>query len=324
MKKIFVLLASILIIGNTSAQPIEADKVLEAEEIIKNENKDTLDGWSTGGVFGINFTQVSLTNWSAGGENSISLNTFLSVFANYQKGNTSFDNSLDVGYGFLKSGNANTRKTDDKVDFTSKFGHKASKGWYYAGLANFKTQMMPGYNYPDDSTKISDFMAPAYILGAIGMDYKPNKYFTMFISPFTTKITIVNNQNLANAGAYGVDAAVLDTLNNIITKGKSIRSEYGGYLRTIFKKSVMKNVNLQTKLELFSNYGKNPSNIDVNWETLITMKVNKYIKASISTLLFYDDDIKIAIDKNNDGIIDKVGPRVQFKEILGIGISFDL
>jgi len=308
-------------ICSITAQPLEAKKILEAEEILKKENKDTLDGWKTGGVFGVNFTQVSLTNWSAGGENSISLNTILSIFANYKKGNTSFDNSLDVGYGFLKSGNAGTRKTDDKIDFTSKYGRKASKSWYYAGLINFKSQMTPGYNYPDDSTKISNFLAPAYILGSIGMDYKPNKFFTLFISPITTKITIVNDQNLANAGAYGVEAAVVDTSGNITTKGKMIRSEYGGYLRTIFKKDVMENINLQTKLELFSNYSEKPSNIDVNWEVLIAMKVNKYISATISTQLIYDDDVDIAIDKNSDGIIEKIGPRVQFKEVLGIGLS---
>ena len=245
----------------------------------------------------------------------------MSIYANYKKGNTSFDNSLDIGYGFLKSGNAGTRKTDDKIDFTSKYGQKASKNWYYAGLINFKSQMAPGYNYPNDSTKISDFLAPAYILGSIGMDYKPNKYFTLFISPITTKITLVNDQTLADAGAYGVEKAVLDTLGNVVTKGEVLRLEYGGYLRAIVNKDVRENINLQTKLELFSNYNKNPSNIDVNCEVLIAMKVNKYISATISTQLIYDDDIDIAIDENADGIIEKVGPRIQFKEVLGVGLS---
>ena len=315
MKKIFYVILLIAINNSAFAQ------TTEAEANLKKQSKDTLDGWKTGGLFSVNFTQVSLTNWSAGGENSISLNGILNVFANYKRGNSTWDNSLDLGYGFLKSGKESTRKTDDKIDFTSKYGQKASKNWYYAGLVNFKSQMAVGYNYPDDSNEISNFLAPAYILGAIGMDYKPSDVFTMFISPITSKITIVNDRTLADAGAYGVDAAEYDALGKKITDGKLIRSEYGGYLRALLKKDVMENVNLQTKLELFSNYSENFGNIDVNWEVLIGLKVNKYISATISTQLLYDDDVDIAVDSNDDGIVDKVGPRVQFKEVLGVGLN---
>ena len=163
--------------------------------------------------------------------------------------------------------------------------------------------MTAGYNYPDDSTKISNFLAPGYMLGAIGMDYKPNEIFNLFVSPITMKMTIVNDQTLSNAGAYGVD------------QGKKTRSEYGGYLRAILKKDIMKNINLQTKLELFSNY-EEATHIDVNWEVLVAMKVNKYISATISTQLIYDHDIDIL---DSDG---KVGPRTQFKEVIGVGISY--
>ena len=229
---------------------------------------------------------------------------------------------MDLAYGILQQGDAQIRKTDDKIDFTSKYGRKAVKNWYYAALINFKSQMTAGYNYPDDSTEISNFMAPAYILGAIGMDYKPNKNLTLFISPLTMKTTIVNDQNLANEGAYGVDPAEYDDMGNIRSIGKMIRSEYGGYLRGIFKKEIMKNVNFQNKIELFSNYSEEPEHIDVNWEILIDMKVNKYISATVSTQLIYDHDVDIAVDKNGDDIIDAYGPRVQFKEIIGVGLSY--
>lgn len=315
MKKLLSLVVLIATITTVSSQTVEA------EDLLKKQSKDSLDGWKKGGIFSVNFTQVSLTNWAAGGENSISLNGILSVFANLKKGNSTWDNSLDLGYGFLKSGIENTRKTDDKIDFTSKYGKKASKNWYYAGLVNFKSQMAPGYNYPNDSVEISDFLAPAYILGAIGMDYKPNKFFTMFISPITSKITIVNDATLANQGAYGVEAAEVDTLGNIVKNGERIRSEYGGYLRAILMKDIMKNIKLQTKLELFSNYNENPDNIDVNWEALIAMKVNKYISATISTQLIYDDDVDILVDNNSDGVVDEIGPRLQFKQVLGVGLT---
>ena len=294
----------------------------EAEDDLKKQRKDTLDGWKTGGVTSVNFTQVSLTNWSAGGENSISVNGLVSLFANLKKGKSTWDNSLDLGYGLLKQGDDGLRKTDDKIDFTSKYGQKAFKNWYYAGLVNFKTQMTAGYNYPDDSTIISNFMAPGYFLGAIGMDYKPSDAFTMFISPITSKITVVNDRNLSDAGAFGVEGAEYDDLGVKIKDGELMRVEYGGYLRAQVKANIMKNIKLQSRLELFSNYAEEPTNIDVNWEVLIAMKVNDYISATISTQLIYDDDIDIAVDSNNDDIIDAVGPRVQFKEVLGIGFTY--
>jgi hypothetical protein len=316
MKKLINIITVITFSGVLTAQTIEA------ENNLKKQNKDSLDGWKTGGIISLNLTQVSLTNWSAGGENSLSVNGILSLFANLKKGNSTWDNSLDLGYGFLQQGKADARKTDDKIDFTSKYGQKAFKNWYYAGLVNFKSQMTAGYNYPDDSTKISDFLAPGYLLGAIGMDYKPSEVFTLFISPITMKMTLVNDQPLADAGAFGVEPALRDTAGNVITKGENYRAEYGGYLRALLKKDIMKNINLQTKLELFSNYAEEPGNIDVNWEVLISMKVNKFISATISTQLLYDHDIDIAVDNNNDGIIDAVGPRTQFKEVLGVGLSY--
>jgi hypothetical protein len=323
IKKIIFITIISFFSENIFSQTTDAEKeLIKAEEALKKESKDSLDGWKTGGVISINLTQVSLTNWAAGGNNSVSVNGILSVFANLKKGKSSWYNSLDLAYGMLQQGSADLRKTDDKIDFTSKYGQKASKNWYYAGLVNFKSQMTAGYNYPDDSTEISNFMAPAYTLVAIGMDYRPSDIFTLFLSPLTMKTTFVNDQTLANAGAYGVDPAEYNDLGILTVPGKNIRSEYGGYLRAQFKKDIMENVNLQSKLELFSNYVENPDHIDVNWEVLIAMKVNKYISATISTQLIYDHDVDIAIDNNGDDIIDQVGPRTQFKEVLGIGLAY--
>jgi hypothetical protein len=285
----------------------------EAEEKLKANSTDTIDGWKYAGTIFLNLSQTSLTNWAAGGENSLAINGLISVSANYKKGNTTWGNSLDIGYGMLKQGDKDFVKTDDKIDFLSKFGQKAFKNTYYAALLNLKTQMDKGYNYPNDSIAISKFLAPAYILGAIGLDYRPTDNFSLFLSPVTAKITLINDQALADSGAYGVD------------RGKKSRSEFGGYIRAIYQRDIMKNISLSTKIDLFTNYLKNPQNIDVNWETLITLKVNKYISASISTTLIYDDDILIAKDENDDGLIDpqtEMSPRTQFKEVLAIGFTY--
>jgi len=160
------------------------------------------------------------------------------------------------------------------------------------------------------------------LLGAIGLDYKPIDNFTAFFAVFTAKVTFVNDQTLANAGAFGVKPATYDLAGNLLTAGKNVRSEFGGYIRLFYKKNLVENITLQTKLDLFSNYLETPQNIDVSWEVLISMKINKYISAILSTHLPYDNDIDIAVDTNNDGITDKTGPRTQFKEVFGVGFSY--
>jgi hypothetical protein len=270
---------------------------------------DSLAGWKTGAVVNLNMSQVSLTNWSAGGQNSLSGVALFNASANYKKNNFAWDNTLDLAYGLLKQGEDPWTKTDDRIDFASKAGKYAFKHWYYTGLLGFKSQFDSGYDTPGDSIPISNFMAPGYLSVSIGMDYKPNDHFSLFISPVSGKMTFVLDQTLADAGAFGVDS------------GKNFRPEFGGYIKMALNYKIMKNVNFQTKLDLFSNYLNNPQNIDVAWDVLLAMKINEYLTATISTNLIYDDDIDIAV-KQDDGTV-RMHPAVQFKEIFGLGLSFN-
>jgi hypothetical protein len=320
MKKITYIYIFILLIfsGKTFAQDSLA--------------RDT--SWKTGGVFNLNFNQTSLTNWAAGGENSIAANSLLNIFAKYKKNRCAWDNSLDLAYGLLKAGEKDIRKSEDKIDLLSKFGYDANNKnkWFYTALFNFKSQFTTGYEYPTDTTKmlVSEFASPAYFLFALGMDYKLKDYFSLFISPLTLKATIVNNEDLADAGAFGVDKAEYDPAGIRIKAGENLRTEYGAYLNAKFQKDVLTNVNLLTKLDLFSNYSEDPQHIDVNWEVLIAMKINKYLSASINTQLIYDHDVTIQeydvvngfkIPKINPDGTPVAGPRVQFKEVIGVGLS---
>ncbi|HUX96184.1 MAG TPA: DUF3078 domain-containing protein [Bacteroidales bacterium] len=314
MKRIFLL--SLMIISVISMTGF--GQVTDAEKTLRSQTADTIQGWKKGSVLGLNFAQTSLTNWAAGGENSFAVNGIFSGFANYKKEKSVWDNSLDVGYGLLKQGDEDFKKTDDKIDFLSKYGQEAFRHFYYAALFNFKTQMTPGYNYPDVTTKISDLFAPAYITLALGLDFKPDAYFSAFVAPLTAKFTFVTDTALSNLGAFGVDP------------GEKVKSEIGGYIRAIyskndFKAELLKNVSFTTKIDLFSNYLNNPQNIDVNWETLIAFKVNKYLNVNFNTHLIYDDDIKIQNDRNGNGTIEPgEGSKslVQFKEIFGVGFSY--
>lgn len=294
---------------------------VKKEEIIQ---ADTIRLWKKGGMIGADFSQASYTNWAAGGVNSFSGVALFNVFANYKFDKTSWDNSLDLAYGLIKIGRNNIQKSDDKIDFNSKFGKQASNNWYYAALLNFKTQFDVGYNLPDDSTIVSHFMAPATTLGALGLDYKStDKSFSFFVSPLTGKVTIVNDQRLADAGAFGVQAAEYDTAGVKIKDGQTIRYEFGGFLKLTYKKDIFKNVNFQTKLELFTNYLNHPENIDVNWETVLAMKVNRFLSCTVSTQLIYDHDIPVPVEREVSGVkVMGTGPRLQFKEVLAVGLAY--
>lgn len=293
----------------------EADKVVE----------DTGKGpWAKGGVGAINFNQVSLTNWAAGGNSSISGAGLLRAFTNYEKEKVTWDNNIVLAYGLIRQEDDPVIKSDDRIEFVSKAGKKVSKKWAYTGLFSFRTQFASGFDDPVSPTRtvISDFLSPGYLQLALGMEYKPNKKLSVFISPVADKTTIVTNQTLADTGAFGVEGAEYDDLGNITTEGQNLRFELGGYLKLIYKDDIIKNVAFQTKLDLFSNYLNNPQNIDVNWENLLAFKINKLISASFATNLIYDDDILIGLDTDDDGIIDSQGKRTQFKQVLSVGFSY--
>ncbi|MDA3882452.1 MAG: DUF3078 domain-containing protein [Bacteroidales bacterium] len=321
--KLFVVLFLFFTL-NLSAQ------ITDAESALKKRPADTVRGWKTGGVMSLSFAQTSLTNWASGGENSLSINGIFSVFAQYKDGKNVWDNSLDMGYGLLGTGDGELeyKKTDDKIDFLSKYGRQAHKNFYYAALLNCKTQMTNGYDYSLESDlPISTYLAPAYITTALGMDYKPDSYLSVFFAPVTSRITVVTLERLANAGSFGVEPAVYDSLGVMIEEGEKYRSEVGGYIRVIysrkdFEKEWLQNVSLTSKIDLFSNYLNSPENIDINWENQLVFKLNQYLHVTFNTQLIYDDDILIGKDTNGDGENDERFPRLQFKQILGVGFSF--
>jgi hypothetical protein len=301
-----------LIIGALLLGGIVTAQTKENKPENPKANTDSVSYWSKGALFNLGFSQVSLSNWAAGGNSSVSGNAILNLHSNYKKGLNSWENSLNLGYGLLKQDETDVQKTDDNFEFTSKYGRERSKHWSYAALVNFNTQFAAGYDHPNDSTKISTCLAPGYLYGALGMDYKPTTYLSVFLSPLTSKTTIVTEENLSNAGAFGVEV------------GEKVRNEFGGYIRANITKEIMKNVKLTSTVSLFSNYLEEPENVDVNWEMLILMKVNKYITVSLNTKLIYDHDINIVKDTNGDGNNNINGPRTQFKEILSVGFSYKL
>lgn len=278
--------------------------------------------WKLKAIYGLNGTQSSFVNWNAGGRNNISILGTISASANYTINNVKWSNDLSIALGGLqyleKNMPESLQKTDDRIDITSNFGMKIKKHVFVSFIGGFKTQMLDGFSFPNDSIRISTFMAPGYVNTALGIDYIKSDNFSVFTSPFAAKMTFVNDQILADAGSFGVEKAVFDGLGNVITAGKRFRGEFGAYVKLKFNKTVAKNIDLKSKIELFSNYMQNPQNIDINAEALFTFKVNSWFSASLQWSLIYDDDIAIRDSYGN------IGPRTQFKSVLGLGVSYKM
>jgi len=271
---------------------------------------DTL--WKFNGTTSLNMSQLSLTNWAAGGDNSLSGNALLNLSANYATDKTSWENKLVLGFGLIKQGDDPTRKSDDQIDFASKLGLKVTEKWFSTLLLGFNSQFAEGYDNPgeEDRQKISNFMAPGYLSLSLGMDYKPSDAFSLFLSPASGKFTFVLDDDLSAVGSFGLEP------------GNKARGEFGAYIKMTYKKEILKNVTLDTKINFFSNYLDKPQYVDVNWDLLLTFKINNYLSASLMTQLIYDYDIKFGEDTTGDGEFDTFTEKVQFKELFGLGLTY--
>jgi len=312
MKKMYLIILFISIAGLALSQDKDIVKVAKAKDEVTAIKTDTVKAWYLDGIASLNFSQASFSNWSSGGQNSLGLNSFVNIKANYKKGKHSWGNTLDMGYGFIIQGkmkDAKYTKSNDKLEFTSAYGYSISKDnkWLLTVLVNLRTQFSAGYNYPDDSTVTSKFMSPGYLVAGLGVTYAPAKWFYLFMSPSSGRFTFVLDKTLSDSGAFGVD------------RGKTMHAEFGPYVRADLNKDLSKTINLSTTAEFFTDYIESFGNIDVNWSLLLTMKINKWLAASIATQLIYDDKVKIKTAPTAEAI-----PHTQFKELFGIGLTYKI
>jgi hypothetical protein len=297
---------------------------------IAAQDKDTT--WKTTGFLGLNASQTALSNWQGGGQNNVALGALFNIEAVYRRDQfEQWTNKLDAQYGMIKQGDVRWfRKNLDQLFALSKYNTLAfGKHWFYAAQVDYRTQFAPGNVYAGDSIvgrAVSDFNSPGYVQFALGLDYKPKDYFSVTIAPLAGKLTIVNRQYLADAGAYGVQKAVTDESGTVITPGKRTRYEFGGRIIVKFKKDIMKNINLDSYLDLFTNYLEKPGNFDVVFNNLLTMKINKYFTVNLISQMLYDDDITIKRDWDKDNKYetpgDINGPRLQMLTTLAIGFGY--
>lgn len=308
-----ILITVALIPGSTyllrAQNPTQSlENAVNGAAITKDPNDTVKMTWKTGGLYNLTFNQAALSNWSAGGDKSaISLNTLLNLYAYYVDGRREWDNFLNVQYGIANTTSLGTRKTNDLFDITSKYGYDLGKKWYISGLMDFRTQFSPGYNYPTADTRVltSDFLAPAYLLLSVGMNYKPTSNFSLFLSPATVRELIVNNDSLSAQGAFGVDS------------GKKSRFEFGAYASINYNTNLSKTASYVGRLDLFSDYLNNPQNVALFMTNVMNVKVTSIISMNLAVTLIYDDRIKSVKPDGTFG-----GPALQLQEILGIGLAY--
>jgi hypothetical protein len=274
---------------------------------LAQEKKDDF-GWKYGGVGSIVFNQASFTNWAAGGENNLMLTSLLSLNADFKDEKRVWENGLDLEYGKqrIQRDFFPARKSQDVIELNSKYGRKISPKTYASVNLNARTQFAKGYKFGDSTrTLVSDFLAPLFVTPSVGFDHKPFEGLSLYLSPLTGKFTYVGSQFLADKGAFGVEP------------GGNFRSELGASFNLKYKTTIMENVSFETKLQTFTNYST-IDKVDVNWENLISMKINEYLSANLITLLIYDEDIPVIVDEETG----RAGPRVQFKEVFGVGLTY--
>ena len=285
--------------------------------------RDTLSHWTKKNQIGFDISEIAFLNWNAGGTSSIS-GLIKSKFTRvYTKENYNWTNELVMRYGLNKQDGIELRKTEDAFQYNTAFGYRTDtiSNWYYTAKLNFNTQFTEGYSYPNTSTAVSKLFAPAYLFVGIGAEYATKeKNKLLYISPFTSKMTFVLDQRLANLGSFGVVKATYDSEGNLLTPGEKSKIELGFLITALYKKEILKNIILENRISLYSDYINRFGNVDIDNDLQIELVVNDHVRTNIGAHIIYDDDIKAK--EEVEGVQVTVGPKLQLKQVLGVGITY--
>lgn len=314
MRKI-VLLFMLVLAAKASAQ----DDVTPATVV------DTTSNWEKINTVGFDLTEIAFVNWSAGGVSSVSGLAKAKFVRRYTDGLLKWNSELNVRYGMNKQDGTEWRKTDDVLELVSSAGFRrdSTSNWYSTAKFSFNTQFTNGYAYPNTDLAISKPFAPAYIFLGVGSEYadKENN-FNVYISPLTMKSTLVLDQRLADQGSFGVRKAVYDPITlERLQRGQTAKTELGILFTGHHRHEIFKNITLEDKIMLYTDYLNKFGNIDIDWQMTLGFVVNEYVKATVSTHIIYDDDIKAKEERNGEQVT--VGPKIQLKQLLGIGVVYN-
>jgi hypothetical protein len=239
---------------------------------------DSTKHWTRKGVFTLLANQSSFDNWLAGGQNNFAGNVNINYDFNYKNGDWNWDNKIIAAYGLTKIKGADTQKTDDRIEFNSLLGKKATGNWFYSAFFNFKTQMDTGLDPATQTTKISHFFSPAFFQLGPGMLWKKSDNLKVNIAPATSRVILVHDHFTEFGSSFGVE------------QGETLRYELGAAVNGYYKFQIMENVSVENIVNLYSNYLEDAKNVDIDYQLNIVMKINKYLSTNFAFQTLYDDN----------------------------------
>ena len=275
--------------------------------------------WKCTGVVGLNASATGLVNWAAGGKNNVNGVAFANIRLLYKKNKMAWDTNLDtdLGYSWIDQDEDPLQKTNDKIVFTTKFGYEFAKSWYATAVGSFRSSYLYGYEYATgDNPIMSKWLAPSYTDLSVGIDWKPNDIFSVYLSPVAGRITtacVANNDSLANVLKVKYGVTDMD--------GNALDADFKAELGLTFKASVnytlVENLKILSTLSLFTPYNHKCGNFDVDWDVSISYQFLKVLNVTLGTSLKYYDSVMIADKDGNNPT-----QRVQFKSVLGLGLGY--
>lgn len=283
--------------------------------------------WKKSAVVDLGFTNTTLHSWAAGGYNTVTLKSALDANANYAKDLMSWNNRLQLGYGFLYSSDKPIlQKSTDQIYAESKWAYKtgAKSHFSYTASFNFRSQFANSYKYTnpkveepsrkdwkDSRTLQSGMLSPAYTDLALGIEWKPKDWFVVNVAPLTGGFTIVNNPTLRKNYSMPLKDEFKDAAEIEGSMYEFARFQLGAQIKTDFKMTINKVINYETQLVLFSDYLNHPEDLRVNWDNKLTWQMAKYFRVTFQTWLIYDPNVFIEGKQH-----------VQFKEYLSINFTY--
>ena len=298
MKKIFLILIVIPLISKSQVDDKNDSLMLESK-------------WKKNGKFTFLGNQSSYSNWTAGGQTSLSGTIKIDYDFYYENNGWNWDTKIHTAYGLNSiRGSKFVKKTDDRIEINSLLGKKFTNNlignWSYSSFLNFKTQWTKGFRYSSSNgeeikTELSRFLSPAYIQIGVGLYWRKTKDLWVNFAPGTGRLILVHKdftRNLEDGKTFfGVK------------RGKNSRFELGASISSYYKVELLENVEMENKLNLYSDYLENPGNIDLDYTITTIMKINKYLTTNLIFQFIYDDNSV---------------QRLQVREVMGIGLSLNI
>ncbi len=295
MKKILLSATLLFSMNSVLAQLNEKELMKITEQTVAKIQEEKPNGWEKKGIATILLNQASFNNWLAGGQSSISGNAGVKYDLNYKSDTWTWDNKLNANYGLTKINGQDLQKTDDRFEFNSLLGKKATGEWYYSFFFNFKTQFDSGFDPADNTIKITHFLSPTFIQFGPGMLWKKSDNLKINVAPATSKIIMVHKHFTDLGPAFGVKM------------GESSRYEFGAAVNGYYKFNIMENVSAENILNLYTNYLEDVYNVDVDYTLNIVMKVNKYLTTNFAFQTIYDDNAFAGF---------------QTRQVIGVGVNY--